>query len=44
MDIPTLRRLNARHRPLIVTPLGNDTILTQRWVNEVEFYTCQYTY
>jgi L-ascorbate metabolism protein UlaG (beta-lactamase superfamily) len=30
MDIPTLRRLNARHRPLIVTPLGNDTILTRR--------------
>jgi L-ascorbate metabolism protein UlaG (beta-lactamase superfamily) len=29
MDIPTLRRLNARHRPLIVTPLGNDTILTR---------------
>ena len=27
MDIPTLRRLNARHRPLIVTPLGNDTSL-----------------
>jgi hypothetical protein len=29
MDMPTLRRLNARHRPLIVTPLGNDTILTR---------------
>ena len=29
MDIPTLRRLNSRHRPLIVTPLGNDTILTR---------------
>jgi L-ascorbate metabolism protein UlaG (beta-lactamase superfamily) len=27
MDIATLRRLNARHNPLIVTPLGNDTIL-----------------
>jgi L-ascorbate metabolism protein UlaG (beta-lactamase superfamily) len=29
MDMPTLRRLNARHRPLIVMPLGNDTILTR---------------
>jgi L-ascorbate metabolism protein UlaG (beta-lactamase superfamily) len=29
MDMPTLRRLNARHRPLIVTPLGNDTILAR---------------
>jgi L-ascorbate metabolism protein UlaG (beta-lactamase superfamily) len=27
MDMPTLRRLNAAHRPLIVTPLGNDSIL-----------------
>jgi L-ascorbate metabolism protein UlaG (beta-lactamase superfamily) len=27
MDIPTLRRLSERHRPLIVTPIGNDTIV-----------------
>ena len=27
MDITTLRRLNARDRPLMVTPLGNDAIL-----------------
>jgi L-ascorbate metabolism protein UlaG (beta-lactamase superfamily) len=27
MDMATLRRLNARHRPLVVTPLGNDAIL-----------------
>jgi L-ascorbate metabolism protein UlaG (beta-lactamase superfamily) len=27
MDIATLRRLNAEHRPLVVTPLGNDVIL-----------------
>ena len=27
MDLATLRRLNAEHRPLIVTPLGNDAIL-----------------
>ena len=27
MDMLTLRRLNAEHHPLIVTPLGNDTIL-----------------
>lgn len=27
MDIATLRRLNAEHNPLIVTPLGNDAIL-----------------
>ncbi len=27
MDLPTLRRLWARDRPLIVTALGNDTIL-----------------
>ena len=27
MDMATLRRLCAEHRPLIVTPLGNDTIL-----------------
>ena len=29
MDMPTLRRLHARDRPLIVTPLGNDTILAR---------------
>jgi L-ascorbate metabolism protein UlaG (beta-lactamase superfamily) len=27
LDIATLRRLQAAHRPLIVTPLGNDAIL-----------------
>ena len=27
LDVATLRRLHADHRPLIVTPLGNDTIL-----------------
>jgi L-ascorbate metabolism protein UlaG (beta-lactamase superfamily) len=27
MDMATLRRLNARYRPLVVTPLGNDVIL-----------------
>lgn len=27
MDMATLRRLHAEHRPLIVTPLGNDAIL-----------------
>jgi L-ascorbate metabolism protein UlaG (beta-lactamase superfamily) len=27
MDMATLRRLNLEHRPLIVTPLGNDAIL-----------------
>ena len=29
MDLPTLRRLWARDRPLIVTSLGNDTIIAQ---------------
>jgi L-ascorbate metabolism protein UlaG (beta-lactamase superfamily) len=27
MDVPTLARLHRRHRPLVVTPLGNDAIL-----------------
>lgn len=27
MDMATLRRLNLEHRPLVVTPLGNDAIL-----------------
>ena len=27
MDMATLHRLNAQHRPLMVTPLGNDAIL-----------------
>ncbi|MCF3641308.1 MBL fold metallo-hydrolase [Rhizobium sp. TRM95111] len=30
MDLETLARLHARHRPLVVTPLGNDTILRRR--------------
>ena len=27
LDVPTLRRIHAGHRPLIVAPLGNDTIV-----------------
>ncbi|TAT82602.1 MBL fold metallo-hydrolase [Rhizobium ruizarguesonis] len=27
LDIATLRRLGAKHRPRVVTPLGNDTII-----------------
>jgi L-ascorbate metabolism protein UlaG (beta-lactamase superfamily) len=27
MDLPTLRRLHIEHRPLMVTPVGNDAIL-----------------
>jgi L-ascorbate metabolism protein UlaG (beta-lactamase superfamily) len=27
LDVATLRRLHAAHRPLIATPLGNDTII-----------------
>ncbi|RFB98946.1 hypothetical protein B5K08_04740 [Rhizobium leguminosarum bv. trifolii] len=27
LDIATLRRLHAQHRPRVVTPLGNDTII-----------------
>ena len=27
LDLPTLRRLKAAHDPLVITPLGNDTIL-----------------
>lgn len=34
MDMATLRRLNAEHHPLIVTPLGNDAIL-RRAIPEV---------
>ncbi|AOH84721.1 hypothetical protein AWL63_12840 [Sphingomonas panacis] len=30
LDIATLRTLHARHDPLIVTPLGNDTIVHRR--------------
>lgn len=29
LDISTLRRIVAQHKPLIVTPLGNDTIVRQ---------------
>lgn len=29
MNMASLRRLNAKHRPLIVTPLGNDRILSR---------------
>lgn len=32
MDLPTLKRLWDRDRPLIVTPLGNDTILADAGV------------
>lgn len=27
LDVDTLRRLHAKHRPLVVTPLGNDAIV-----------------
>jgi len=30
LDVATLRRLQAGHRPLIVTPLGNDAILRDK--------------
>ena len=30
LDIATLRRLHDRHRPMIVTPLGNDAIVRRR--------------
>jgi L-ascorbate metabolism protein UlaG (beta-lactamase superfamily) len=30
LDVATLRRLHARHRPIIVTPLGNDTIVRRK--------------
>ncbi|ATE65583.1 MBL fold metallo-hydrolase [Rhizorhabdus dicambivorans] len=33
MDLPTLARLWARDRPLIVTSLGNDTILESRGIS-----------
>jgi L-ascorbate metabolism protein UlaG (beta-lactamase superfamily) len=35
MDLPTLRRLWQRDRPLIVTSLGNDTILRGRGIEAV---------
>ncbi|HST36495.1 MAG TPA: MBL fold metallo-hydrolase, partial [Allosphingosinicella sp.] len=35
MDLPTLRRLWERDRPLIVTSLGNDTILRSAGVDAV---------
>lgn len=35
LDIPTLRRLWQRDRPLIVTPLGNDTILKAKDIPSV---------
>jgi L-ascorbate metabolism protein UlaG (beta-lactamase superfamily) len=35
MDLPTLRRLWARDRPLIVTSLGNDSILRRHGVEAV---------
>jgi L-ascorbate metabolism protein UlaG (beta-lactamase superfamily) len=35
MDLPTLRRLWARDRPLVVTSLGNDTILRRAGVEAV---------
>lgn len=38
MDIATLRRLNVEHHPLIVTPLGNDTIL-KRTISDVRVLT-----
>jgi L-ascorbate metabolism protein UlaG (beta-lactamase superfamily) len=35
LDLPTLDRLWRRDRPLIVTPLGNDTILRSRGIEAV---------
>jgi L-ascorbate metabolism protein UlaG (beta-lactamase superfamily) len=35
MDLPTLKRLWARDRPLIVTSLGNDTILRGKGIEAV---------
>ena len=35
LDLPTLKRLWARDRPLIVTSLGNDTILRGRGIEAV---------
>jgi L-ascorbate metabolism protein UlaG (beta-lactamase superfamily) len=35
MDLPTLERLWRRDRPLIVTSLGNDTILRSRGIDSV---------
>jgi L-ascorbate metabolism protein UlaG (beta-lactamase superfamily) len=35
LDLPTLRRLWARDRPLIVTSLGNDAILRARGIDTV---------
>ncbi|KRB85413.1 hypothetical protein ASE00_01020 [Sphingomonas sp. Root710] len=35
MDLPTLERLWARDRPLIVTSLGNETILKDRGIDAV---------
>jgi len=37
MDLPTLRRLWERDRPLIVTSLGNDTILRQAGIEAVAY-------
>jgi hypothetical protein len=38
LDIATLKRLHAHHRPLIVTPLGNDTIV-RRWIHNAPIVT-----
>jgi L-ascorbate metabolism protein UlaG (beta-lactamase superfamily) len=38
LDVATLRRLHAAHRPLIVTPLGNDAIV-RRAVPEARIIT-----
>ncbi len=37
MDLPTLRRLWQRDRPLIVTSLGNDTILARAGIEAAAF-------
>lgn len=37
MDLPTLRRLWQRDRPLILTSLGNDTILRQAGIPSLAF-------
>src|SRR3546814_3094011 len=36
MDLPTLKRLWARDRPLIVTSLGNDSIISKPGAKAVE--------
>ncbi len=39
LDIPSLRRIWRRDRPLIVTPLGNDTIIRRRIDSKMDIKT-----